>query len=97
MKMAVKFVKLTSGDEFVADVELVGDKLKIKKPIRFIIAHDGIGAMPFLPLCKSESHEIDSKLIMLMDDLEQEIYNAYQEKFGTGIVIATNKTLKLSE
>ena len=96
--MALKFVKLTNGEEFVADVEDGSKKgmIKIGNPIRFLIAPDGVGAIPYLPFCKNKDHEIDSKLVMLMDEVESEIYNAYQERFGTGIVLSTN-SLKISD
>lgn len=109
MKM-IKFIKLTTGDEFVAQVELVervpptettepvAAKIKVTNPIRIGLAPDGnAGAVPFLPFCKGPTHEFDMKYVMLMDDVEESIDNFYKQQFGIGILLPPTQKFKISE
>jgi len=93
--MAVKLIKLTNGEELVGDLTTKKDKLHIKNAAKFIISHEGIGMMPYLPLTTDKEIVIDASLLMLTADLDVEVLNGYNQKFGSGIVIPTN-TLKLS-
>lgn len=97
--MSAKFIKLTSGEEMVADI--VDEKdgvVGIKNPTRFIATKEGLGVMPFFPLAKCEDKiiKLDAKYIMLVLDLEDDIYNAYNSQFGSGIVLPTaQQTMKI--
>lgn len=100
----IKFIKLTSGDEFVAQTEIVeatesvSAKIKVTNPIRIGLAQDGsAGAVPFLPFCKSTTHEFDMKYVMLMDDVEESIDNFYKQQFGIGILLPPTQKFKISE
>lgn len=84
----VKFIKLNNGEELVASVEAKGDNLKITNPVKFMMTQEGLGMMPFFPLCKDDSFQLAADLVMLTADLDSEIYNAYQSRFG-GIQIPT--------
>ena len=95
--MSVRYVKLNNGEDFVADVEQVtDDDLLIKVPVRFMLSPEGVAAIPYLPFCKGKEFKIKSNLIMLMDEVDTELYNAYKEKFGTGILLSAGN-LKLSD
>ena len=97
----VKVVKLTTGEELVAGYAVKGEKVELKNPARFIFQPpEGIAMMPWVPLSKTKTFEIDAKLVMFTSDVEEEIYNAYQERFGSGIVLSSGKvppTLKISD
>ncbi len=83
-----RFIKLNNGEEIVASVTAKGDKLELKNPVKFMMTHEGLGMMPFFPLCKEGPVLLDMNLVMLTMELDEEIYNAYQSKFG-GIVLPT--------
>ena len=69
----IKFVRLTSGEEIIGDVDLNGidtDTIIIKDAIVLIPAGEGkLGFMPFMPYTKaSDGFEVDLKFVMFMVD-----------------------------
>ncbi len=85
MTKNIQLLRLSSGEELIADVDLNGidtDTVIIKDAIVLIPAGEGkIGFMPFMPYTKaSDGVEIDMKWIMFMvdpiDDLVEQHRNA---------------------
>ena len=82
----IQLLRLTSGEELIADVDLNGidtDTVIIKGGIVLIPAGEGkIGFMPFMPYTKASNDglELDMKHIMFMveplDDLKEQWENA---------------------
>ena len=69
----IQLLRLTSGEEIIADVDLNGidtDTIILKDAIVLIPAGEGkIGFMPFMPYTKAkEGLEIDQKFVMFMVD-----------------------------
>ena len=93
--MAVKLVKLITGEEFAADVTEKEGRLTCKSPMKFVFSQEGVGMMPFLPLSKDKNIEIDAKLVMLQVELEDEVKTAYTSSVA-GIVLPNNG-LRISE
>jgi hypothetical protein len=67
----IQLLRLTSGEEIIADVDLNGidtDTIILKDAIVLIPAGEGkIGFMPFMPYTKAkEGLEIDQKFVMFM-------------------------------
>ena len=67
----IQLVRLTSGEEIIADVNLNGldtDTIILKDAIVLIPAGEGkIGFMPFMPYTEAkEGLEIDQKFVMFM-------------------------------
>lgn len=94
--MAVRLVKLTTGEEFAADVSEKDGKLVCKSAMKFVFSHEGVGMMPFLPLSKEDKFEIDVSLVMLKVELEDEVLNAYNVRHGSGLVLPPSG-LRISE
>jgi hypothetical protein len=88
--MAIKFAKLMNDEDIVADIENAEDvsKLTFKNPARLVITHQGVGMMPMNPFMKAKSVEIPKSYIVYTTDVDEEISNAYNAKFGSGIVLA---------
>lgn len=96
--MAVKLVKFTNGEEIVADISIDKDVAKVKNPARFMISDQGIGMMPWVPLSDANSFEFDAKVILFQAEVDAEIKNAYNQRYGSGIVTATSMpSLKLTD
>ena len=85
MTKNIQLLRLSSGEELIADVDLNGidsDTVIVKDAIVLIPAGEGkIGFMPFMPYTKaSDGVEIDMKWIMFMvdpiDDLVEQHRNA---------------------
>lgn len=98
MKEQVKAIKLTTGDEIVAKVEQKPNgKYKLHNPIRFMFAHTEAGlqltAQPFLVLSDSAEFDIAEEQIVTMGNPVDDIYNAWNTQFGSGIVTPPEKHL----
>lgn len=86
----IKLLKLTTSEEIIADVKLdTSNKVKLSNPVKIVLAPQGVGMVPFIsPLAKEVSEiTINQDAILYTADLEDEVYNAYNSKFGSGIVI----------
>ena len=88
MTKNIQLVRLSSGEELIADVDLNGidtDTVIVKDAIVLIPAGEGkIGFMPFMPYTKAKDGvEIDMKWIMFMvdpiEDLVEQHRNATSE------------------
>lgn len=88
----VKLVKMVSGEELISEHELNCTKHILKNPVKIVITQAGIGMMPFSPFSKSDTFTIDDKHVIYTAEAEEEIVNSYNEKFGSGIVIASNSS-----
>lgn len=86
----IKFAKLMNDEDIVADIENAEDatKFTFKNPARLVITQQGIGMMPMNPFMKGKSVEIPKSYIVYTTDVDDEISNAYNAKFGGGIVFA---------
>ena len=100
--MTAKFIKLTTGEEIVADVsEEKNGMVSLKNPVKMMMTKEGIGIMPSFPACKNQcmdgkSIKLEAKYIMLVLDLDEDIYNAYNSEVGGGIVLPTTaQTMKI--
>jgi hypothetical protein len=106
--MNIRLLRLTTGEEVVADVteikldvdgvvSTVG--FELKNPVRIGMAGPSgeLGMVAFSPFLKAtEKVVIKNEHIMFSGELDQEIYNIYNEKFGSGIVIP-GAGMKLSD
>lgn len=80
----IQLVRLSSGEELIADVDLNGvdtDTVIVKDAIVLIPAGEGkIGFMPFMPYTKAkEGVEIDMKWIMFMVDPVDEMVEQHRQ------------------
>lgn len=83
----VHFLKLTTGEEVIADTEIGDGVYKLKTPIKIGIAREGLAMMPFSPFLKDETITIRQEHVLFIGEPDDEIRNAYNSKFGSGIVL----------
>lgn len=99
-EMDIKFIRLLTGEDLVAQIsEVVVEEnensdgkcqsFKLRNPARLIIAPDGLGMGPLCPFSKGKEVEIKAEHIVFIDDPEDEIRNAYNSQFGSGIITAS--------
>lgn len=92
--MNIKFVKLITGEEIIADTELDANEthFTLKKGVRIFPTEEGLSFVPFPMFAKTTDGGIVVKKehIVYVVDPEDELRNAYNVKFGTGIVLANN-------
>lgn len=109
--MLVKFVKLKSGDEFVASVNQERGVFSFSNPVRLLPTQDGLGIIPLFPFCKEVTHSIEASEVLLTCDLEKEIEEGYKSQIAameqarkqaeTGLILPESAmakpTIKLSK
>jgi len=84
----IMLLKLITGDDVVADVTIEGNEYSLKNPMRFMPAREGVGMMPLSFFAKPNVPIMITKdKIVFTTQVEDEIANAYNEKFGSGIVL----------
>jgi hypothetical protein len=83
----IKLLKLVSGEDVIAEVETLENEYRLKNPMKIIISPMGIGMMGLLDCAQQKTVNIKYEHVMFDVTPEQELYNAYNEKFGSGIVI----------
>ena len=77
MKESVKFVKLKSGDEFVAKISIYNGVFSFSNAVRLLPTQEGLGIIPLFPFCKEAVHTIPNDEVLLVLDLEKEIEDGY--------------------
>lgn len=88
--MPVLFVKLTSGEDVIADTVVTEQGVTLKSPVQLIMTpQGGIGMAHFCPFVKDKEIKITKEYVLFTGTPDAEILNAYNKQFGTGIVTAT--------
>ena len=98
--MNIKYFKLISGEEIAAKVEGTifteagMESVKLKDPVKLVLMPPmGLSFIGFCNFMKGEEAIIKKEHIMIEGELETEILNAYNEKFGSGIVISETNAI----
>ncbi len=83
----VKFVKLISGEEVVANFEETDSEIILRQPIKMVMHKQGIGMVPWMPFLKEKDPiNINKSSVMFVAEADQDVINGYNEQFG-GIVV----------
>ena len=91
----IKLIKLITGDDIVAKVTIDGDYCMLENAAKLILAPDGLGMMPLSPFGSENVLKIRESHVVFTTELDDEIKNAYNEKFGSGIVLTQSPSLEL--
>ena len=86
--MAVKYVKLITGEDVIADVTETEQGLQLKNATKFIMTEQGLGLMPYAPFSKTNTFVVRNEHIICSSEVDDEIYNAYNSRYGSGLVVA---------
>lgn len=92
----IKLLKIITGEEIIAEVtELLDNKISLKSPISIGMAPNGVAMMEFCPFIKEKQIVLDKKHIIFDGTPDVEILNAYNSRFGSGIVVGSQAHLNL--
>jgi hypothetical protein len=96
--MSVKFIKFKCGDEIIGKI-IKNDKkdvVTVENSLRIILTHEGMGTIPYLPFCKSSKHDFPATEILVMDDVDKEMEDRYNQNFSEIVIPSANaSTIKL--
>lgn len=95
--MDIKYVKLVSGENLIAQVAQEGNTYTFKQAMLVAITPDGqLGMMPFSTLGKNDDIRVKEQHIIFVDDPDDEIKNIYNSRFGNGLVVPTMSGIQLA-
>ena len=95
--MAVKLLRLKSGEDIVAEhvQGKIGQNITIENPAMLMPMSDGrgnqvqVGLAPWMPFCAEKRFDLPGDWILLMTEPAPDIVNNYNQVFGSGIVVPT--------
>ena len=87
--MAIRLVKVITGEEVIADIELENGIYTLKNPVRIVMARDGMGIVPWSPFIKEQKVTLRYDHVIFTAELDDEVYNGYNSRFGSGIILAS--------
>lgn len=88
----IKCVKLTCGDEIIADIKSDETHYYLQNPLMImLIPANGnqfsVGMAPYCPYAKDSIVPINKSAVIAEFEPETGMYNEYNSKYGSGIVV----------
>lgn len=92
--MAIKCVRLTTGEEIIADVTEHEKGVTLSVPANIFMQPNGKGQvtvalMPLFPYAEKKEFVFPSSAIVVTFAPSKDLYNEYNRLFGSGLVIPT--------
>lgn len=84
--MDIKFLKLVSGEEIVAEI-VKGDGVKVKNPVTFVPTESGAAMVPWMMMSDETTFDLAPIHVMWQGEPHPEIRSIYDQKYGSGLVI----------
>ena len=81
----IKFIKLTTGDDIIADVT---DNV-YKNPYKIVMSREGLGLMPLMLFSKDKEFTIKPEHVLTTGEPEDDMRAAYTTQV-TGIVVPSS-------
>ena len=75
---------LSTGAEIVSEMD---ENYNLTNPARIIISQQGVAMMPLCPFANSDKIKVNPNHVIFEANIEDEIKNAYNSKFGSGLVL----------
>lgn len=89
---SVMMLRLINGDEIVGKVSVIQNMIKVAKPAAVMIQPGAAGKaqmalVDFIPMAKTKEIILDSRNILFSYDPDDQIEAAYNQNFGSGLVL----------
>jgi hypothetical protein len=91
----VKILKLSSGDEVVAEASFADQFVKLRNPLQMVFTGEGIALVPLSPGMKGENIEIDRNHVVYIVDAREDLTNEYNLKFGN--IVRPNAGIQIAQ
>ena len=88
-------LKLVTGDDVIAKCDLHDGSWTLENPVKIVYTPQGIGMIPYTSFYKSNKLTVPEANVVFHGEVTEEIFNTYNEKFGSGLVLA-KPALKLT-
>jgi hypothetical protein len=86
--MSVLFIKLSSDEDIISETEENEEFLILINPARIAFTRDGVGIGEMNPFIKDKKITVSKKFVVYHGTPTDEILNAYNSKFGSGLIVA---------
>ena len=101
--MAVKLLRLKSGEDIVAEHVLgkIGQNITIENPAMIMPLSDGrgkqvqVGLAPWMPFSAEKRFDLPGDWVLLLTEPAPDLVNNYNQVFGSGIVVPQVSTKSL--
>mgnify|MGYP003660828139 CR=1 FL=1 len=101
--MAVKLLRLKSGEDIVAEhvQGKIGQNITIENPAMLMPMSDGrgnqvqVGLAPWMPFSAEKRFDVPGDWVLLLTEPAPDIVNNYNQVFGSGIVVPQVNTSAL--
>jgi len=90
--MSVKIIKLVTGEDVIADVEVTENEYILKKGFRLGLTQQGIMMIPLCPFAKDNSLTVKEDKVIFIADPEDEIKTEYRNQTSE-IITASGPTI----
>lgn len=84
--MDLRVLRLIGGEDVVAMVERSNEQVILKNPVQLIMTGEGVAMMSFSPYSETQQISIKENYVIFMLEPDQNVKNAYNSQFGTGII-----------
>ena len=101
--MAVKLLRLKSGEDIVAEhiQGKLGQDITIENPAMLMPISDGrgnqvqVGLVPWMPFSAEKRFDLPGDWVLLLTEPAPDLVNNYNQVFGSGIVVPQVSTKSL--
>ena len=89
---AIMMLRLINGDELVGKVSVVSNVIKVSKPAAVMLQPGAAGKanmalVDYSPMAKSKDIMLDSRNVLFTYEPDEQIEAAYQQNFGSMLVL----------
>lgn len=93
--MNVFYIKLITGEELLSKMKVNADTYDLSKPVRVALTQQGLAMGPYVPLLEEEEITIKKEHVMFYGAVAEEVYSAYNSKFGSGLTLPDEHALRI--
>ena len=88
----IMMLRLINGDEIVGKVSIVNNLIKVAKPAAVMIQGGAAGKaqmalVDYIPMAKNKDILLDSRNVLFTYEPDDQIESAYQQNFGSMLVL----------
>jgi 6-phosphogluconate dehydrogenase len=89
---AIMMLRLLNGDEIVGKVSIVSNVIKVSKPAAVMLQPGAAGKanmalVDYIPMAKNKDIMLDSRNVLFTYEPDDQIEAAYQQNFGSMLVL----------
>jgi hypothetical protein len=89
---AIVMLRLLNGDEIIGKVGTIGNMIKVIKPAAVLIQPSPSGKsqmalVDFIPMARTKEIILDPRNVLFTYDPDTQVENAYNQNFGSGLVM----------